>query len=144
MTEYNPDRKHPQYENTSSAATFIECTMDSAIQNERWNVWTRKDQDGVQQDVTYHEDVRFSEINSKDETGAYLNPEDYSDIVLGSMEIMSADEATSTLSGLLAQMGFGTGVGSWNPTFTDYSTTAPEVTPPSPGEGTETPDRERR
>ncbi len=139
MTEYNPDRKHPQYENTSSAATFIECTMDSAIQNERWNVWTRKDQDGVQQDVTYHEDVRFSEINSKDETGAYLNPEDYSDIVLGSMEIMSADEATSTLSGLLAQMGFGTGVGSWNPTFTDYSTTAPEVTPPSPGEGTETP-----
>ena len=42
VMEYDPDRKNPSYENTASSVTFVECTMDSAIQNERWNVWTRK------------------------------------------------------------------------------------------------------
>ena len=47
MTVYEPGRKNPAYESTSSAVTFIECTMDPAIQDARWNVWTRKDQNGV-------------------------------------------------------------------------------------------------
>ena len=72
--EYDPDRKNPSYENTASSVTFVECTMDSAIQNERWNVWTRKDTEGNTLDVTYHDDVHFAEYNSKDESGAYLNP----------------------------------------------------------------------
>ena len=131
LTAYDPDRKNPTYENTSSAVTFIECTMDSSIQDERWNVWTRKDKDGNTVDVTYHGDVRFAEYNSKDETGAYLDPSDYTDIVLGTME--TTEDAEGLLDSLLAQMGFGTGVGNWNPAFTDHSGVKPEE--PVPGTG---------
>ena len=131
LTAYDPDRKNPTYENTSSAVTFIECTMDSSIQDERWNVWTRKDKDGNTVDVTYHGDVRFAEYNSKDEAGAYLDPSDYTDIVLGTME--TTEDAEGLLDSLLAQMGFGTGVGNWNPAFTDHSGVKPEE--PVPGTG---------
>lgn len=105
--------------------------MDSSIQDERWNVWTRKDKDGNTVDVTYHGDVRFAEYNSKDEAGAYLDPSDYTDIVLGTME--TTEDAEGLLDSLLAQMGFGTGVGNWNPTFTDLSGVKPEE--PLPGTG---------
>ena len=128
MTVYEPDRKNPSYESTSSAVTFIECTMDPTIQDARWNVWTRKDANGVTQDVTYHEDVRFAEINSKDASGAYLNPEDYQDIVLGTMT--TTDNAQGTVDELLSQMGFGSEIGNWNPSFTDPSEPIPGGTMP--------------
>lgn len=35
LTSYDKNRKSPTYENTSSAVTFIECTMDPAIQDSR-------------------------------------------------------------------------------------------------------------
>ena len=129
LISYDPERKNPTYENTSSAVTFIECTMDSSIQDERWNVWTRKDKDGNTVDVTYHDDVRFVEYNSKDETGAYLDPSDYTDIVLGTMA--ATEDAEGLLDSLLAQMGFGDGVGEWTPGFTDFSGEKPAV--PDPG-----------
>ena len=129
LISYDPERKNPTYENTSSAVTFIECTMDSSIQEERWNVWTRKDKDGNTVDVTYHDDVRFAEYNSKDETGAYLDPSDYTDIVLGTMA--ATEDAEGLLDSLLAQMGFGDGVGEWTPGFTDFSGEKPAV--PDPG-----------
>ena len=129
LISYDPERKNPTYENTSSAVTFIECTMDSSIQDERWNVWTRKDKDGNTVDVTYHDDVRFAEYNSKDETGAYLDPSDYTDIVLGTMA--ATEDAEGLLDSLLAQMGFGDGVGEWTPGFTDFSGEKPAV--PDPG-----------
>lgn len=134
LTSYDKNRKSPTYENTSSAVTFIECTMDPAIQDSRWSVWTRKDEEGNTVDVTYHDDVRFAEINSKDTSGAYLNPEDYQkNIVLGTMIL--TDNAQETVDQLLGQMGFGTGVGNWNPTFTDYSGTKPQDIPGT-GDGT--------
>ena len=129
LISYDPEQKNPTYENTSSAVTFIECTMDSSIQDERWNVWTRKDKDGNTVDVTYHDDVRFAEYNSKDETGAYLDPSDYTDIVLGTMA--ATEDAEGLLDSLLAQMGFGDGVGEWTPGFTDFSGEKPAV--PDPG-----------
>ena len=129
LITYDPERKNQTYENTSSAASFIECRMDSSIQNERWNVWTRKDKDGNTVDVTYHDDVRFAEYNSKDETGAYLDPSDYTDIVLGIMAV--SEDAEGLLDSLLAQMGFGSGVGEWTPAFTDFSGEKPAE--PDPG-----------
>ena len=133
LTSYDKNRKSPTYENTSSAVTFIECTMDPAIQDSRWSVWTRKDEEGNTVDVTYHDDVRFVEINSKDTSGAYLNPGDYKNIVLGAMTL--TDDAQGTVDELLGQMGFGAGVGNWNPTFTDYSGTKPQDIPGT-GDGT--------
>ena len=103
--------------------------MDSSIQNERWNVWTRKDKDGNTVDVTYHDDVRFAEYNSKDETGEYLDPSDYTDIVMGTMAV--SEDAEGLLDSMLAQMGFGSGVGEWTPAFTDFSGEKPAE--PEPG-----------
>ena len=124
VTVYDPDRKNPSYENTGSSVTFVECTMDSAIQDERWNVWTRKDTEGNTLDVTYRDDVHFVEYNSKDESGAYLDPADYPDIVLGRMEL--TDNAQGLIESILGGMGFGDGIGNWNPSL--------PVTPDS-GEG---------
>lgn len=115
VTVWEPDRKNPTYENTASSVTFIECTMDSAIQDTRWNAWTRKHENGETVDVTYHPDVHFAEYNSKDESGAYLDLADYPDIVLGTMErVGNAQEVTD---GLLSDMGFGTGIGNWTPSL---------------------------
>ena len=124
VTVYDPDRKNPSYENTGSSVTFVECTMYSAIQDERWNVWTRKDTEGNTLDVTYHDDVHFVEYNSKDESGAYLDLADYPDIVLGRMEL--TDNAQGLIESILGGMGFGDGIGNWNPSL--------PVTPDS-GEG---------
>lgn len=140
MTVYEPDRKNPSYGSTSSAVTFIECKMDSLIQDSRWNVWTRKDANGVTQDVTFHEDVRFAEINSKDAAGNYLNPEDYKDsIVLGTMTV--ANDAKGELDKLLAQMGFGEEIGEWNPSLPgeEPGIEEPENPGEEPGTGTEEP-----
>lgn len=115
VTVYDPDRKNPVYENTASSVTFIECTMDSAIQDTRWNAWTRKHENGETVDVTYHPDVHFAEYNSKDESGAYLDPADYSDIVLGTMELV--DNTQEVTDGLLSDMGFGSGIGNWTPSL---------------------------
>ena len=133
VMEYDPDRKNPSYENTASSVTFVECTMDSAIQNERWNVWTRKDTEGNTQDVTYHDDVHFAEYNSKDESGAYLNPADYPDIVLGTMK--TTDDAQGMIEGLLGEMGFGEGIGNWSPAFPGGSAEYPGTgEPENPGQ----------
>lgn len=138
VMEYDPDRKNPSYENTASSVTFVECTMDSAIQNERWNVWTRKDTEGNTLDVTYHDDVHFAEYNSKDESGAYLNPADYPDIVLGTMK--TTDDAQGMIEGLLGEMGFGEGIGNWSPAIpggsAEYPGTGDPTTPgQNPGTG---------
>ena len=64
------------------------------------------------------------EYNSKDESGAYLDPADYPDIVLGRMEL--TDNAQGLIESILGGMGFGDGIGNWNPSL--------PVTPDS-GEG---------
>lgn len=142
MTSYDSSKKHPTYEYTSSAVTFIECKMDSLIQDSRWNVWTRKDANGVTQDVTFHKDVRFAEINSKDETGqTYLNPDNYQNIVLGTMTV--TDNVQAKVDELLEQMGFDL----WNPSIPSVDepenpgTEEPGTTPggEEPGTSTEEP-----
>ena len=136
VTVYDPDRKNPSYENTGSSVTFVECTMDSAIQDERWNVWTRKDTEGNTLDVTYHDDVHFVEYNSKDESGAYLDPADYPDIVLGRMEL--TDNAQGLIESILGGMGFGDGIGNWNPSLPVTPDSGEEEDPgQTPGSGEE-------
>lgn len=115
VTVYDPERKNPSYENTASSVTFIECTMDSAIRSERWNIWTRKDTEGETLDVTYHDDVHFIEYNSKDVNGNYLNPDDYTSIVLGKM--IATDKVQEITDSLLTEMNFGTGIGNWTPSI---------------------------
>lgn len=141
-TTYNPKQKNPTYENTSSAVTFVDCTMDSSIQDARWSVWTRKDENGKPQDVTFHDDVRFAEINSKDAAGNYLTPPDNpEEIVLGTMTL--TDNAQAKLDELLEQMGFDL----WNPSIPSVDepenpgTEEPGTTPggEEPGTGTEEP-----
>ena len=134
VTVRDENRKNPSYENTASSVTFVECTMDSAIQDTRWNVWTRKDTEGNTLDVTYHDDVHFAEYNSKDESGAYLNPADYPDIVLGTME--TTDDAQGMIEGLLGEMGFGEGIGNWTPALPGGSAEYPGTgEPENPGTG---------
>ena len=136
VTVYDPDRKNLSYENTGSSVTFVECTMDSAIQDERWNVWTRKDTEGNTLDVTYHDDVHFVEYNSKDESGAYLDPADYPDIVLGRMEL--TDNAQGLIESILGGMGFGDGIGNWNPSLPVTPDSGEEEDPgQTPGSGEE-------
>ena len=45
----------------------------------------------------------------------------------------TTEDAEGLLDSMLAQMGFGTGVGNWNPAFTDHSGVKPEE--PVPGTG---------
>lgn len=140
VTKYDPDTKNSSYENTASSVTFVECTMDSAIQDARWNVWTRKDIEGNTLDVTYHDDVHFAEYNSKDESGAYLDPADYKEkIVLGTMAI--TDDVEEIIGSLLGGMGFGEGVGNWTPSLpegsAEYPGTGDQENPgQNPGTGT--------
>lgn len=139
LTSYDKNRKNPNYLDTSSAVTFIECTMDSAIQDERWNVWTRKDEEGNTIDVTYHEDVRFAEYNSKDESGAYLELADYPDIVLGTMD--KTDDVEGFIGSLLSGMGFGQGIGNWTPALPEGSAEYPGTgDPTNPGQNPGTDD----
>ena len=128
VTERDPNRKNPSYENTASSVTFVECTMDSAIQDTRWNVWTRKNTNGDTIDVTYHEDVHFAEYNSKDENGNYLDPADYPDIVLG--EMIVTDDIQSVRDSILSDMKFGQGIGNWNPSIPEGSAEDPAVKNP--------------
>lgn len=137
VTKYDPDTKNPSYENTASSVTFVECTMDSAIQDTRWSIWTRKDTEGNTLDVTYHDDVHFAEYNSKNESGAYLDPADY-DIVLGTMDV--TDDAQGMIEGLLGEMGFGEGIGNWTPAIptgsAEYPGTGDQENPgQNPGTG---------
>ena len=133
VTERDPDRKNPSYENTASSVTFVECTMDSAIQDTRWNVWTRKDTEGNTLDVTYHDDVHFAEYNSKDESGAYLDPADYPHIVLGTMD--KTDDVDGLIGSLLSGMGFGEGIGNWSPALPGGSAEYPGTgEPENPGQ----------
>lgn len=83
--------KNSAYTDTSSAVTYLDSTMSSKITKNRWNVWTSKNQSGKSVDVTFHDDVRFAEYASHDETGALLDPADYKNVVLGSMSAL--DEA---------------------------------------------------
>ena len=129
LIEYDQNRVNPAYENTSSAVTFVECTMDSAIKSERWNVWTRKDSEGNTVDVTYHPNVRFVEYNSRSTDNVYLDPADYPDVVLGAME--RTEDAAALTDSLLAQMGFGSGMGNWAPSYTDYTGDVPQTETPA-------------
>ena len=129
LIEYDQNRVNPAYENTSSAVTFVECTMDSAIKSERWNVWTRKDSEGNTVDVTYHPNVRFVEYNSRSTDNVYLDPADYPDVVLGAME--RTEDAAALTDSLLVQMGFGSGMGNWAPSYTDYTGDVPQTETPA-------------
>ena len=142
VTKYDTDTKNPSYENTASSVTFVECTMDSAIQDARWNVWTRKDTEGNTLDVTYHDDVHFAEYNSKDESGAYLDPADYKEkIVLGTMAI--TDNVEGIIGSLLGSMGFGQGIGNWIPSIPTGSAEYPGTDDPTnPGQDPGTGDQE--
>lgn len=135
VTVYDPERKNPTYESTSSSTVFVECTMAPVIQDTRWNVWTRKDTEGHTLDVTFHDDVRYAEYNSRGEDGNYLNPQDYPDIVLGTMDL--ADDAQGLIDSILSGMGFGTGIGNWTPSVPDVEpgTEQPENPGQEPGTG---------
>ena len=150
VTYVDPERKNPNYENISSASMFIDSHMTSQIQNERWNEWTRKNNDGETVSVTYKDTVRFSEFNSQDENGQLLNPTDYN-VVLGTME---TGDSQTKLAEVLSAMRIGNGLGEWlpdlsanipepdNPGLDDPVITPPgEVTDPETGTGT-TPSKE--
>ena len=93
VISHDPDKPREGYENVSSAATFLGCTMDGLIKSDRWNLWTRKDAAGKTIDVTYHPTVRFAEYNSVDTEGKLLAVP--GEITLGSMD-QNADLATLT------------------------------------------------
>ena len=122
LVAYDPDRKNPSYETTSSAATFVDCIMPDALTEGRWSIWTRKDKDGDTVDVTYHDDVRFAEVNSMAQDGTPVTV-DESKLVLGTMTTV-ADSATY-LTNLMAEMGIGEGIGYWDPQIIIYSEPSP-------------------
>ena len=76
MTSYDSNTKKKGYENLSSAATFIECTMSDNIKASRFSSWTRKlhKEDGTTETVvvSYDKDVRFKEINTRKTDGSLL------------------------------------------------------------------------
>ena len=129
----NPDRKNPGYENTASAATFIECTMPDTLLDSRWSCWTRKDKNSATVDVTCHADVRFAEVNSRKADGTLA---EIRELHLGTMTV--ADDSAALLQQLLAAMGIGEGIGNWQPQFTDHSQTKPVEPQPTPGTGSGT------
>ena len=64
-------------------------------------------------DVTFHDDVRFAEYASHDETGALLDPADYKNVVLGSMSALDEAQVQAKRAELLAALGFGSAAGQW-------------------------------
>ena len=105
--------KNSAYTDTSSAVTYLDSTMSSKITKNRWNVWTSKNQSGKSVDVTFHDDVRFAEYASHDETGALLDPADYKNVVLGSMSALDEAQVQAKRAELLAALGFGSAAGQW-------------------------------
>lgn len=105
--------KNSAYTDTSSAVTYLDSTMSSKITKNRWNVWTSKNQSGKSVDVTFHDDVRFAEYASHDETGALLDPADYKNVVLGSMTALDEAQVQAKRAELLAALGFGSAAGQW-------------------------------
>ena len=87
--------------------------MSSKITKNRWNVWTSKNQSGKSVDVTFHDDVRFAEYASHDETGALLDPADYKNVVRGSMSALDEAQVQAKRAELLAALGFGSAAGQW-------------------------------
>ena len=55
-------------------------------------------------DVTFHDDVRFAEYASHDETGALLDPADYKNVVLGSMSALDEAQVQAKRAELLAAL----------------------------------------
>lgn len=113
VTDVDLNAKNDTYADISSAVTYLDSTIPSKVIEDRWNVWTGKDKSGKSVDVTFHPDVRFAEYASHDESGALLNPADYSKIVLGKMEALDASQVQTKRAELLADMGFGTEAGQW-------------------------------
>ena len=52
-----------------------------------------------------------------------LTPEYYKEITLGTMEV--TEDVRDQIKELLDQMGFGSSIGKWTPSFTDYSSVQP-------------------
>lgn len=131
VTKVDQSRPNPNYENIGSSTTFIDCYMTDQIQNERWNVWTRKNTKGETVNVTYEDTVEFVEYNSMDLDGNLLSPSDY-DIVLGKMEYV---DSKTTLEAILNKMRIGNGLGQWLPEIVSDDNPG-VVTPPeqTPGE----------
>lgn len=131
VTKVDQSRPNPNYENIGSSTTFIDCYMTDQIQNERWNVWTRKNTKGETVNVTYEDTVEFVEYNSMDLDGNLLSPSDY-DIVLGKMEHV---DSKTTLEAILNKMRIGNGLGQWLPEIVSDDNPG-VVTPPeqTPGE----------
>lgn len=131
VTKYDPNKPNSQYENISSAAQFIGCTMGDQIQNERWNKWTRKHINGSTVSVTYEKTVRFNEYNSRDEQGNLLDVSNY-DVVLGDMIVL--EKLDAYLEETLTSMRIGDGLGLWLPELEEYHPVVPEVpvTPEEP------------
>lgn len=124
VTEYDPNQPNAQYDNVSSAAQFIGCTMSDQIQSERWNKWTRKHINGTTISVTYEDTVRFKEYNSVDEQGNLLDVANY-DVVLGKMSVLENPDAY--LEETLTSMRIGDGLGLWLPDLEEYHPEEPVV-----------------
>ena len=93
--------------------------------------------DGMYGQEKIQREIRY---NSKDESGAYLNPADYPDIVLGTMK--TTDDAQGMIEGLLGEMGFGEGIGNWSPAIPGGSAEYPgtgDPTTPGQNPGTDDP-----
>ncbi len=119
VVDYDSTKKHPNYENISSKSTYINCTMNDKIIDERWSLWRRRDVNGNMIDVTYHDSVFFKEINSKDASGQLLNPSDYPDIPYirtGFEPMVVVDDVQSELNTYLNNMRIGANL--WLPDFT--------------------------
>ncbi|WP_239512430.1 pectinesterase family protein [Bifidobacterium aerophilum] len=145
LESWDASTKDPKYADVSSAVTYLDSTMPDQVPATRWNVWTGKDKNGKSVDVTYHADVRFREIASHAADGTLLDPADYKNIVLGTMENPSADEVAAVRAQLIAKLGFGDGAGLWTvpdgswPFAYDANYTKPGEpvpgTPTTPGAG---------
>lgn len=128
LAEYDPERKNPNYEKVSSAATFIQCTMSDRISSERWSVWTRKDANNKTVNITYAADVRFAEYNSMDEAGNLISSDS---TVLG---IMQTGE-TKTVEEVMEDLRMGIGVGLWDTEYNYYEIPETPVDPTTPEDG---------
>lgn len=132
LVAYDPQQKNAAYANTSSASTFVACTMPSSLMESRWSIWTRKDAKGETVDVTYHADVRFAEVNSTNPDGSLVSV-DESKLVLGTA--VTVEDGAAYMADLMNAMAIGEAAGQWNPQVTIHSVpmpVQPEETPSQP------------
>lgn len=127
VTKVDQTKPNPNYENISSAVTYINCTLPSNLKADHFNEWTRKTIDGKTVSVTYKDTVRFVEYNSIDAAGNLLDPDDYN-LTLGQMFIVEQN----IIDQILEDMRIGNGLGQWLPVIITRPADSIPATPINP------------